>query len=247
LDIVESGIVYQRDKAGRAIAAEAQIGSNVQLGHNVVIHPHVRIEDGAVVMDNVVLGRRPQTNVTGTRQIPKTLPDLVIGSDSIIGTNSVIYLGSTIGPQVMVGDLTSIREGCDIGEGAIIGRGVMALYDCRIGNYSRIQDQVQLVGNAVIEAHVFIGMGVMMANDNEVYLSRFGLSELKLQGPTIRKYAVIGTGATLLAGIEGGAMVAAGAVVTKEVAPWTVVAGVPARFMHDIPDDWRLKVEGLHG
>jgi acetyltransferase-like isoleucine patch superfamily enzyme len=53
----------------------------------------------------------------------------------------------------------------------------------------------------------------------------------------IRRFAVIGPNATLLPGVEigEGAFVAAGAVVTKDVPPWTMVAGVPARHFRDIP------------
>ena len=130
-----------------------------------------------------------------------------------------------------------LREGCEIGDQVIIGRGVQALYECKIGNRSRIQDQVHLVGNLIIEEDVFIGMGVMTSNDNNVYLARFGLANLDLHGPVIRRFAVIGTGAVLLPGVEigTGAMVAAGAVVTRDVAPWTVVAGVPAHYLKGYP------------
>jgi acetyltransferase-like isoleucine patch superfamily enzyme len=119
------------------------------------------------------------------------------------------------------------------------------LYECKIGNRSRIQDQVHLVGNLVVEEDVFIGMGVMTSNDNNVYLARFGLTSLDLHGPIIRRFAVIGTGVVLLPGVEigTGAMVAAGAVVTKNVSPWTVVAGIPAHYLKDIPSDWRQQIE----
>ena len=144
--------------------------------------------------------------------------ELTIGAGSIIGCNAVIYTGSRIGNQVLIGDLASLREGCEIGDQVIIGRGVQALYECKIGNRSRIQDQVHLVGNLVVEEDVFIGMGVMTSNDNNVYLARFGLAGLDLHGPIIRRFAVIGTGAVLLPGVEigTGAMVAAGAVVTTK-------------------------------
>jgi serine acetyltransferase len=54
----------------------------------------------------------------------------------------------------------------------------------------------------------------------------------------------VGAGATILPGMEigEGALVAAGAVVTKDVAPWTIVAGIPARVMRPVPDEWRQRV-----
>ncbi|MBI5292249.1 MAG: N-acetyltransferase [Chloroflexi bacterium] len=240
---------FKRDEAGRMIADEAAIGDAVHLGNHVAIYPRVRIGDRSVIMDGAVLGRVPLSNSTVTRPITSAFSDLIVGNDSIIGCNAVLYTGCTLGRQVMVGDLSSIREGCTIGDGAVIGRGVMMLYDSALGRFSRIQDQAHLVGNMVIEEHVFIGMGVITTNDNEVYLSRFGIAPAKLRGPTIRKFAVIGAGATLLPNIEigVGALVGAGAVVTKDVPPWTVVAGSPARHVKNIPDDWQRSIERHFG
>lgn len=244
---LSASVRFHHDNCGRAIADDVHIGANVHLGNNVVIYPKVKVNDGAMILDNAVLGRLPTPTRTTTRPVISEYQELVIGQHSIIGSNAVLYTGSRIGDDVLIGDLSSLREGCAIGKGAIIGRGVMVLYECTIGDYARIQDQAHLVGNALIESHVFIGMGATMANDNDIYLSRFGLSNLHLQGPIIRKYAVIGTGATLLAGIEigRGAMVAAGAVATKSVDPWTVVGGIPARPLREIPETWRAQVEKI--
>ena len=242
-------VSFQRDASGRAIAEEAYVGASVHLGNNVTIYPRVRVGDRSVIMDGAVLGRIPLSNSTTTRPVRSAFSDLIIGPESIIGCNTVLYTGSKLGRNVLIADLTSIREGCVIGDGVVIGRGVMVLYECTIGSFSRIQDQAHLVGNMVIEEHVFIGMGVTTTNDNDVYRSRFGLVAPRFQGPVIRKFAVVGAGATILPGVEigTGAMVAAGAVVTKDVPEWTVVAGVPARHVKSIPDDWRRQIESLHG
>jgi acetyltransferase-like isoleucine patch superfamily enzyme len=238
---------FPEGTTGKVIAESAIIAPSAYIGNNVTIYPRVRVGEKAIILDGAVLGRLPLSNSTTTRQIPNDFSELTIGMGSIIGCNAVIYTGSRIGKQVMIGDQASLREGCDIGDQVIIGRGVQALYECKIGNRSRIQDQVQLVGNLVIEEDVFIGMGVMTSNDNDVYLARFGLAGLDLHGPIIRRFAVIGTGAVLLPGIEigTGAMVGAGAVVTRDVAPWTIVAGVPATYLKDIPTDWRQKIETI--
>ena len=200
-----------------------------------------------IILDGAVLGRFPLPTSTTTRPVQSDFSPLKIGSSCIIGANTVLYTGSTIGNNVMISDLSSVREGCEIDDQVIIGRGVQVLYECKIGKRTRVQDQAHLVGNLVIEEDVFIGMGAMTSNDNQVYLARFGLANLNLQGPVIRRFAVIGTGATLLPGVEigVGAMVAAGAVVTQDVAPWTIVAGVPARYLKDIPAEWRQKIEAM--
>lgn len=242
-------VVFHYDDAGRAFPAAGsgsfKIGKNVHLGNRITIFPQVSIGDNAVIMDGAVLGRVPMPNQMATLPIEVKFSEFTIGAGTIIGANSVLYTGNRIGAGVLISDLSSLREGCTVGDHTIIGRGVMVLAHSIIGSACRIQDQVHLAGGIVIEDKVFIGMGVMTANDNEVYLTRFGLRPVELTPPVIRAGAVIGTGATILPGVEigRGAMVAAGAVVTKNVPAWTVVAGVPAVVTKDILAEWRSQVE----
>jgi acetyltransferase-like isoleucine patch superfamily enzyme len=223
------------------VAGGATLGRNVYLGRGVTVYPSVSIGDDCIIMDGAVLGRPPIPNRTVTRSVRTEFAQLQVGNGCIVGCNVVLYGGSEIGQGTLIADLSSIREGCLVGEEAVVGRGVMILYNCKIGNRSRIQDQTHLVGNLVIEDDVFVGMGVTTVNDNEVYLTRFGGRPPALDAPVIRRLAVVGAGATILAGVEigVGAMVAAGAVATSSVPAWTIFAGVPARFMREVPEEWR--------
>ena len=250
VDAQESAIhtltrAFDHSRYTASIAPNARIAATAYVGNFVTIYPQVRIADQCIIMDGAVLGRIPIANRSVTRKVQSEFSELVIGEGSIIGCGSVLYTGSAIGSRVLIGDLSSIREECVIGDDVVIGRGVMVLYCCKIGARSRIQDQAHLVGNLIIEEDVFIGMGVTTTNDNHVYASRFGDSPPNLAAPTFRRFCVIGAGATILPGVEigMGAQVAAGAVVTHNVAPWSVVAGVPARHVREIPLEWRLKVE----
>jgi acetyltransferase-like isoleucine patch superfamily enzyme len=229
---------------GTRIAEGAEVGPDSHLAPSAVLYPGVRIGRGCVVLDGAVLGRPPISNGTTTRPVRTAFGTLIIGDGSIVGCHAVLYTNTEAENRVLIGDLASIREGCRIGEGAVIGRGVMMLSNCSVGPMSRIQDQAHLVGDMVIEEHVFVGMGVITSNDNEIYLSRFGASTKPQRGPLVRRFAVIGSAATILPNVEigEGALVGAGAVVTRDVAPWTLVTGVPARPRGPVPARWRDEV-----
>ena len=169
---------------------------------------------------------------------------MYIGSGCVIGANSVLYTNLKIGDNVLIGDLASIREGCQLADEVVVGRGVLMMYDTIVQTRSRIIDGAIITGNMLIESDVFIGPGVTTVNDNDVYLKRFRLTPFEVQGPIVRRFAVIGTGANLSAGVEigMGAVVAPSAMVTKDVAAWIVVAGVPARELRKIDDETRLQV-----
>ena len=92
----------------------------------------------------------------------------------------------------------------------------------------RVQTGVYLTAHSEVEDDVFVGPGVCTTNDDT--MARHG-PEYALRGARLRRACRIGGGAVLCPGVEIGeeAFVAAGAVVTRDVAARTVVMGVPAR------------------
>ena len=84
---------------------------------------------------------------------------------------------------------------------------------------------------------MFIAPCVVTTNDN--FMGRTEARHALIKGAVIRRGARVGGGATLLPGIEIGeeAFVGAGAVVTRDVAPRTLVVGSPARVLRQVPDD----------
>ncbi|MDQ0506770.1 acyltransferase [Xanthobacter agilis] len=128
--------------------------------------------------------------------------------------------------------------GCHIGSGTRIGTFVEIQSDARIGANCKIQSHSFICSGVVIEDGVFVGHGVMFTNDRFPAATR---ADGTLQGaddwtclPTlVRRGASIGSNATILPEltIGEGALVAAGAVVTKSVPDHAIVAGVPARVV----------------
>jgi acetyltransferase-like isoleucine patch superfamily enzyme len=131
--------------------------------------------------------------------------------------------------------------GCTIGDNTNVGAFVEVQQNALIGSNCRISSHSFICEGVTIEDEVLIGHNVTFIND--VYprsiVEGGGLrreADGKVVPTFIRKGASVGSGATILAGITvgEGAIVGAGSVVTKDVAPWTIVAGNPARILRPI-------------
>jgi acetyltransferase-like isoleucine patch superfamily enzyme len=232
---------------GTSIAPDVVIESGTIIGNHVTIYPGVVIGESCRIFDGAIIGRPPVRAGVTTRPVDPRYRELRIGAGSVIGAHAVLYTGVRLGTNVLIGDLASLREDCEVGDSAVLGRGVMVMYQAIIGARTRVIDGAILTGNIVVEEDVFIGPGVCTVNDNEVYLARFGLSEWHVRGPIIRRWALIGTGATIMSGVEigRGALVVSGSVVTKDVPAWTVVAGMPAQHTRAISAEDRAKIEAI--
>src|SRR5438477_39915 len=142
-----------------------------------------------------------------------------------------------LGERVKIYDFTNLY-GCQIGDDVKIGTFVEVQKGARIGNRCKVSSHSFICEGVTLEDEVFIGHNVTFINDR---YPRATTMEGNLQTeadwacvPTIvKRGASIGSGATILCGITIGerATVGAGSVVTKDVAPGTVVAGNPARVL----------------
>jgi UDP-2-acetamido-3-amino-2,3-dideoxy-glucuronate N-acetyltransferase len=220
---------------GLVLSPTASVGDGVKFGAHVVVYDGVVIGDGCTIGDGAVLGKTPALGRRSTAPRGE-LPALVLDADVIVGAGAIVFAGSQLGPGVIVGDQAFVRERTTIGPETVIGRATGVDNDVSIGARVRLQSQGYVTAYSVIEDDVFFGPCAMTTNDDTMARHPKGVA---LRGATLRRACRIGGGAILLPGVEVGeeAFVAAGAVVTSDVAPRKVVMGVPARMVRDVPDE----------
>ncbi|MDX6696404.1 MAG: hypothetical protein QOF02_4007 [Blastocatellia bacterium] len=154
-----------------------------------------------------------------------------------------------IAPDVKLGSDVAIYNfvnlyGCEIGDGTKIGSFVEIQKGARIGRNCKVSSHTFICEGVRLEDEVFVGHNVNFINDKYPRATRPG-GQLQTEAdwqvlPTIvRRGASIGTGATILGGLEIGArsIVGAGSVVTKSVPPDSIVAGNPARIVRAVTSD----------
>ena len=133
-----------------------------------------------------------------------------------------------IGDGVKIWMNAQVRESSYIGEGTIISKDVYIDNGVRIGKNCKIQNSVSVYAGVTVEDLVFIGPHVSFTNDK---VPRAFNESWEIIDTYVRKGASIGANSTIVCGITIGeyAMVAAGSVVTKDVAPYSLVMGNPAK------------------
>lgn len=159
-------------------------------------------------------------------------------NESMIDTTAKIAANAQIGKGTIIEEFTVIAPNAKIGDECKIHRNIFIDSNVIIGNRVKIQDNVMIPHGVTLEDGVFVGPSASFTNDKYPRSinpdGTLKSSEDWDVSETVVKYgASIGANATILCGVTLGewCMVAAGAVVTKDVPAYTLVAGNPAKIV----------------
>ena len=145
--------------------------------------------------------------------------------------SSYVDAGARIGRDTRIWHFCHVMAGAEIGERCSLGQNVVVMKGAKLGNNVKVQNNVSIYEGVECEDDVFLGPSMVFTN---VSTPRSHVSRRHLFERTqVCRGASIGANATIVCGTTLGeyCFVAAGAVVTRDVPPYALVAGVPARHM----------------
>ena len=150
-------------------------------------------------------------------------------STAVIHESAYVDEGASIGAGTKVWHFCHVMSGAVIGEHCSLGQNVVVMGGTRIGNNVKIQNNVSIYEGVELEDDVFCGPSMVFTNvvNPRSLVSR----KHEYRRTLVRRGASIGANATIVCGVTIGpyGFVGAGAVVTKDVAAYALVVGVPAR------------------
>ena len=142
---------------------------------------------------------------------------------------AVIDAGALIGKGTHIWHFSHIMSGCRIGENCNLGQNVVVSPDVVLGNHVKVQNNVSIYTGVVCEDDVFLGPSMVFTNvtNPRSAINRRGQYAATL----VKRGATIGANSTIVCGHNIGefAFIGAGAVVTKDIAPYALVVGNPSR------------------
>jgi len=150
--------------------------------------------------------------------------------DYFVHESSYVDDGAIIGSGTKIWHFCHIQSGAQIGNNCSMGQNVNISKNVIIGDNVKIQNNVSVYEGVELEDGVFCGPSCVFTNDLTPR-AEFPKGAANYKKTLVKKGASIGANATIVCGNTIGeyALVAAGAVVTKDVEPYTLVAGIPAK------------------
>jgi len=153
----------------------------------------------------------------------------IINMTTTIHPSAIIDDGATIGDMTRIWHWTHVCAGAQIGEGCSLGQNVFVSNDVVIGNNVKIQNNVSVYDTVRLEDDVFCGPSMVFTN---VYNPRAAITRKHEYRQTmVHRGATLGANCTIVCGVDIGeyAFIGAGAVVNRDVMPFELVLGVPAK------------------
>ena len=151
------------------------------------------------------------------------------GKDYFSHETAVIDDGCSIGSGTRIWHFSHIMTGCEIGENCNIGQNVVVSPQVKLGNNVKVQNNVSIYTGVICEDDVFLGPSMVFTN---IINPRSAVVRKDQYASTlVEKGASIGANSTIICGNRIGrySFIGAGAVVTKEVKPYALVIGNPAK------------------
>lgn len=165
-----------------------------------------------------------------------------------IHESAIVDEGAEIGDNCRIWHWVHVCSGARIGAGCSLGQNVFIGSRAVIGDNVKVQNNVSIYDDVTLESDVFCGPSMVFTN---VYNPRSAIPRKEEYRKTlVKRGATLGANSTIVCGVEIGvyAFVAAGAVVTKDVADFALVAGVPAKqvgWMSEYGEQLDLPLEGF--
>jgi UDP-2-acetamido-3-amino-2,3-dideoxy-glucuronate N-acetyltransferase len=147
----------------------------------------------------------------------------------VIHSSAIVDRGAALGDGTRVWHFAHVCAGARIGADCSLGQNVYVGNDVVLGNQVKVQNNVSIYDAVTLEDEVFCGPSMVFTN---VYNPRAAVTRKhEYRRTLVRRGATIGANATIVCGVTIGeyAFVAAGAVANRDVPPFALVAGVPAR------------------
>ena len=161
--------------------------------------------------------------------------------------SAIVDKGARIGRESRVWHFVHVCGGAKIGEGVSLGQNVFVGNRVTVGDRCKIQNNVSIYDNVHLESEVFCGPSMVFTN---VYNPRSGVERKdEYRDTLVKKGATLGANCTLVCGVTIGeyAFVGAGAVINKDVKPYALMVGVPAKqigWMSEFGEQLDLPLSG---
>lgn len=205
------------------------IGSNVIIAENVIVYDNATISSGCHICPYVILGEPVKEYYEKrTYQNPKT----ILGKNSIIRSGSTIYAGCEFGDNFQTGNKCNIREFSVFGKNCVFGTLSQSDGHIKVGNNCRFHNNVFICTYTTIEdnVHFYPYSRTVDALHPPCQNCR--------KGPTLKKGAVICSGALIFPRVKVGinSVIGADSIVAFNIPDSVLAAGSPAKIIKKIKD-----------